>query len=106
MKVDFSAPILDLDGNKITEAEKEITLGVIASRALLAPLPDEDRLQGDRKVKRFAIAMQAHTGGVCEVATEDAAEMKLCIAKAFAPLIVGRAWALIEGELAKEKSHD
>jgi len=47
-------------------------------------------------VKRFRLAEIAAKGGAQEMKVDDVALMKKLIGKAFAPLIVGRAFDIIE----------
>jgi hypothetical protein len=53
-------------------------------------------LAAEEKVKRFRLAEIAAKGGEREVKVEDAALIKALIGKAFAPLVVGRAYDIIE----------
>lgn len=97
MKVDFSKPILSMKNEPIMEDGKPVTLSTICSSALLAPYEDEKNLDGGEKVKRFKLASQVYDGGEQEITVEDAALLKKLVAKAYTPLIVGRAYALLEG---------
>lgn len=97
MKVDFSKPILSMKNEPIIEEGKPITLSTICSSALLMPYEDEKNLSGDEKVKRFKLASQVYDSGEQEITIEDASLLKKLIAKAYTPLIVGRAYALLEG---------
>jgi hypothetical protein len=96
VKIKFSAPILDMEKNPVKEGDKDVTLGSVSCTALLATYPDEKELSGDDKVKRFRLAEAAVAGGEQEVKVEDAALLKKLIAKAYAPLVVGRAYDIIE----------
>ena len=96
MKIDFSAVIKDLDGDAVKDGETDATLGRVASTALLASYADEQNLPAEDKVKRFRLAEIAAKGGEREVKVEDVALIKTLIGKAFAPLIVGRAFDIIE----------
>ena len=96
MKIDFSAAIKDLDGGAVKDGEKDATLGRVACTALLASYADEQNLAAEDKVKRFRLAEIAARGGEQEMKVEDVALIKTLIGKAFAPLIVGRAYDIIE----------
>lgn len=93
MKIDFSKPIADLDGKPV----EDLTLRVVALNALMAMLPDEQRLPGDKKVERFALAMRVNAGGEVDVSAEDAALMKDLIGKVYGALVVGRAYEMLNG---------
>jgi hypothetical protein len=96
MKIDFSAVIKDLDGDAVKDGEKDATLGRVACTALLASYADEQSLVAEDKVKRFRLAEVAARGGEQEMKIDDVALIKTLIGKAFAPLIVGRAYDIIE----------
>jgi hypothetical protein len=53
-------------------------------------------LAAEEKVKRFRLAEIAAKGGEREVKVEDVALIKTLIGKAFAPLVVARAYDIIE----------
>jgi len=96
MKIDFSAAIKDFDGDAVKDGDKEATLGRVACTALLASYADEQNLAAEDKVKRFRLAEIAAKGGEREVKVEDVALIKQLIGKAFAPLVVARAYDIIE----------
>lgn len=98
MKIDFSATIKDFDGTDLKEAgDKPVTLGMIAVRALNANFTDEANLPAEEKVRRFGMALKISEGGEVDFKAEDIAEIKKVIGRAFNPLIVGRAFALLDG---------
>jgi hypothetical protein len=96
MKIDFSAVIKDLDGDAVKDGERDATLGRVACTALLASHADEQNLPAEDKVKRFRLAEVAAKGAQAELQVEDVALIKTLIGKMFAPLIVGRAYDIIE----------
>jgi hypothetical protein len=96
MKIDFSAVIKDLEGDAVKDGEKDATLGRVACAALLASYADEQNLPAEDKVKRFHLAEVAAKGGEQEMKIDDVALIKTLIGKAFAPLVVGRAYDIIE----------
>src|SRR5262249_2140486 len=100
MIIDFSAVIKDLDGVPVKNGEADATLGRVSCTALLASYADEQNLPAEDKVKRFRLAEIAAKGGEQEMKVEDVALIKTLIGKAFAPLIVGRAYDIIESPAA------
>jgi hypothetical protein len=96
MKIDFSAVIKDLDGGAVKDGDKDATLGRVTCTALLASYADEQNLPAEDKVKRFRLAEIAARGSEQEMKVDDVALVKKLIGKAFAPLVVGRAYDIIE----------
>jgi hypothetical protein len=103
MKIDFSAVIKDLDGDAVKGGEKDATFGRVACSALLASYADEQNLPAEDKVKRFRLAEVASKGGEQEMKVDDVALIKTLIGKAFAPLVVGRAYDIIEPPLCPDR---
>lgn len=112
--MDFSKPILDgldtpvtvdRDGKKVA-----LTLGMVAAGALYGSYPDEKDLSGDEKARRGNLALKIAQGGDQQLSVEDTALLKKLIAKAYGPLIVARAWTLLDpkganGEQPSDKLH-
>jgi len=96
MQVNFDAPITDLKGEPLKDGENVVTLASVACTALMAAFPDEQNLDAKAKITRFNLAMLVVDGGVCEVKTEELAELKKVLGRAFGPLVVGRAFEIIE----------
>lgn len=96
---DFSVPLTDLDGVAIddgTLAKKPFTLGEAAVRALIASFPDEPNLSAIEKFKRAELASRIHNKTNVMLSAEDTALVKTLIGKAFAPVVVFRAWPLLD----------
>lgn len=100
MRIDFSREIHDLAGKPISENGVPVTLGSVCSGALLMPYPDERNVSGEDKVKRFRLAEKVYAGGLQDITVEDAALLKQLLAKAYTPLIVGRAYGILESAAA------
>lgn len=99
MKIDFSAPINDINGEPMKDGETIITLGSICCTALLATYQDEQNIGGPEKVRRFHLAEHAITGKPQDVDIKDVDLLRTLIAKAFNPLVVGRAYNIIDPKL-------
>lgn len=92
--IDFTSILLDFDDQPIKDGDAIVTLGKVARNALIATYPDE-RGEGDEKLKRFLLAAKCSGPGVTLTAEETALAKKL-VGKAYGPLVVGRAWALLD----------
>jgi hypothetical protein len=106
---DFSAKILDFNNKPVIDdavcpadtsgkrpCATEVTLGDVSVRALMAVAPDEQNLAGEEKFKRFVLAMKIKDGGEVALSAEDIALLKKLIGKIYAPLVVGRAFPLLD----------
>lgn len=96
MKLDPTTAICDLDGTPIVEDGKPVDIGIIARRALLNLAPDEGGMAGAEKEKRFRLAMKLFDQSPVELSAEEVVCVKDAIGKAFMPLIVGRAFQILD----------
>lgn len=111
--IDFSAPILDLEGNKLTEPERDangvvkpgktkvITLGAIACFALLNQHAGEERLGAVDKKARFMLAVRLTRpgkDGKISVDVKEAALILDVVAKCYPPLVYGRLDEALNGK--------
>lgn len=104
MQIDFSAKIKDLKGAVMKDGDSDVTLGAISCTALFALYPDEQNLAAEEKVKRFRLAQSAVDGGVQDIPVDDVAALKKLIGRAFNPLVVGRAFDIIDPPKPEEKA--
>lgn len=101
--IDFSQPIIDQDG-KVLQAPADangkspgvFTLGVAAAQALFGVYQDETTISGQKKFERGVLAMKVKDGGHVTLSPEDLATIKELIGKAYTPLVVTRAWPLLD----------
>jgi hypothetical protein len=100
MKIDFSGQITNLANQPVKdEAEKPLTLGSVAIAALLNNMPGDDALSAEKKVTLAVIAQQVHNAeGEVSLSVEDVALVKERIGKAYGPLVVMKAYQLIDAE--------
>lgn len=98
LAVDFTATIKSMDGTAMTKADKStLTLEEVVTTALLSSYQDEGNLDGAQKSQRFWLAMKIHDKPVDPVLTSDEiALIKKLVAKAYNPLVVGRAWTILD----------
>lgn len=93
MKVNFSASIVDLDGKPLAD---DLTLGSMATNALMGGFEDERALPGEDKAKRLKLALRIHGAGEVDLSAEEIALIKKLIAKAYLTLPSARAWQLLD----------
>lgn len=106
--IDFSTILLDLSGEPIKDniamqinggLDLDLTLGRAASHALCASYPDENNLGGDEKFRRGLLACKVYPGGQHELSPEDVTLLKKLVAKAYSPIVVIKAWPLLDPTL-------
>lgn len=98
MKVNFDAVMKDLKGEPIKDGQEDFKLGSACCNALLAPYPDEQNLDSKDKVRRYKLALKVTAGGEQDLSVEEVADLKKLVGKAFPPLIVGRAFEVLDPE--------
>lgn len=109
MKVEFSQLIVDLENQPIhdnqgdpTKSGPVLTLARASVNALLAIYRGEEGIDGTEKVRRFNLAQRIVDGGVVDLAAEDVVLIKTLLSKLYGPLVVGRAYAMLESGGATE----
>ena len=96
--IDFNMRIHDIGGKEIPTSptdQSPVTLGKICEDALIANLPG-DNPTPDEKGNRFRLAMKVHEGK--DLVSEDITLLKKVIGLAYGPLIVGRAYELLDSQ--------
>lgn len=122
-KIDFRQKLLQIDGKKplankqprLDENGEQVKdekgnpvmddpgmlLMDVCSQALLTPYNDEKDVSGDEKHRRYSLAkriMQTPEGEKTLVKAEEVTLLKTLLPKMYAPLVVGQAFDLLEGE--------
>jgi len=95
MKVDFAQSLKTLDGEIVKEGDKVVTLKAICQAALLGQYQQE-QADGQDKARRWLLAVTLKDGEL-EITPEDAALLKKVIGYAYAPLVVGQTYAMLNG---------
>lgn len=90
MKIDFSQPILDLDDKDVG-----LTLGTAAIQAMLTAFPEDHNMPATDKVRLFELSLKIKGGNADDLPVEDIAFIKARIGRVFAPIVVGRAFAML-----------
>jgi len=95
MKVNFKEPILGLDGNPIPDNNTggDLTLGMVCSRSLIA----SDVEDADEKMKRGSLAIKIYDSEEpMALKVEEVSLLKEVVSKMWSPLIVARAFPLLD----------
>ena len=100
MEVSFKQYLVDFNGVILkTDKQQSLTLRIATVNALLAQFADEVSLSGEEKMVRFELALKINSElDPVTITAEEIALIKKLIAKAYATLIVGQAWKLLEKE--------
>lgn len=103
--ISFSNPLKQLDGSDLKEGDKPVTLGKICVQALVAIYQDEPNLAGQEKFERWQLATKVDNSerGLTPITltAAEADKLKLLVGKAYAPLIVGQVWQILNSTLVK-----
>lgn len=109
MKIDFDATITDINGTPVEEEpavikdgvevkpSKLLTLKSVAVNSLMQIYPDEHNLSGEEKANRFVLAMRINQGGEQDAKPEDISKIKQLVGKLYGPMVVGRAYEMLNG---------
>jgi len=98
MRIDFSTVLLTVDGDRLVDGGKPVTLKKIAVDALMAVTDDDKSITGEEKVSRYTLARKISANPDRSMKVEDVALIKKLIAKIYGPVVVGPAWAILDGE--------
>jgi hypothetical protein len=96
MKISLSTPITDLRGTPIRNGEIDLVLSEVCITALLAP--DQAEEPAEDKVKRYKLAVKCSNGKDPDFSAEDIVLLKKLVGKIYAPLVVGKAFEILDPE--------
>lgn len=112
MLIDFTTIMKNIDGTPFIFDEKELTLATVAITSLLGSTEDTNKLTADLKVHRATLAQEIYRQSAAksrlDIMAEDVALLKDAIGKAYAPLVIKRAWDILDPkveEVDKAASH-
>jgi len=88
----FDVPLKNIDGSEIKENDKPVHASQIIANALLAP----DNASGQEKAERYALSLEIYKGGDVDITVDNLAKIKELVGKAYAPLIVGQIYSIID----------
>lgn len=88
--------VKDLDGKPLLENSEEVTLSAVLLRSLLTPMRGDENMAGQEKVKLAVLAMKINGKDEADFTAEETTLMKDRIGRAFAPIVVLRAWQALD----------
>ena len=108
MTIRLDEKIFTVEGKEIpdtmTEAKAPLTVRAAVCHALFAQFPDDDKIGGEEKFKRAALAMKIYDTPEVKLTVEQIALAKRMVARLYSPLIVYRVWSVLdEAELVEQK---
>lgn len=108
--IDFTQPIRGFSNELLLENQKQddnnvpikgtgtaLTLGIVCARALAGAYRDDENLPGETKLKRGQLALKIFEA--TEPITLKSDEITLAkdlLAKLYSPLIIARAWPMLD----------
>jgi hypothetical protein len=106
MNINFDSEITDLANQPIMNGEKHLDLATICTNALLTPAQNDQSMAADEKVRRYRLAQRITNGGTLDMPLEDLVLLKDIIGKAYPPLVVGRAFDILDPPPGKSNGSD
>jgi hypothetical protein len=107
-KIDFTTVLMDQDNEPMQEcldpqsaqasdqackSKRPVTLGALAMRALAAP---EQGLAAEESLKRGQLALMVYRSPGAELTAEEVSTIKKQMAKFYSPLVVARAFPILD----------
>lgn len=101
MKIDFLQTIKTLEGEAIPNPDSKtgdaLTLKTVCINSLLASDRESEQESGEKKYERYLLAQKIHAGNEEEeFKAEDVALIKKLVGKIYIPLVVGRAFEMLD----------
>lgn len=95
--------ILDLQGKPVVMDKQTLNVADCCTIALLNVYPDEQSQTVQQKLLRYKLAnkFSQMNGTVPSMSAEETAEVKVCVAKYWSPLVVGRVFEVIDPDSMK-----
>lgn len=101
MKTNVLQPLFDIEGKVMRDGDKDVTFRAVAVAALNTPLREDEALSGQAKADLFFLAQKVHNEGEPDLSTEERAQIKERVGRAFQQTIVGPFYAMIENKNLK-----
>lgn len=104
MKVDVTQIIRDLSGQPLAGKPEDATLRKVCLEVLMNTLRGDESMSGAGKAQLYALGMRIHSEDHPDLSAEDLSLVKDRIGRAYAPLVVGQAYALLDPQAPRAVS--
>jgi len=98
--IDFTTILTDLEGSSIMDNGRLVTLGRAAMMALIGQVPEDQSMTGEDRFRFARLAEKVMDNPAAKLPVEDVALIKDRIGKFFSPVVVYRAWPLLDPAVA------
>lgn len=98
MNVNLNTVLVNIDGKPLKKLDKDLTLKIIITDALLQMNPDERNLSADEKLKRYELALKIRKNDAISLESDDTVLIKMLINKVYGTLVIGQTHSLLEGK--------
>lgn len=103
MKINFDQKLLGIDDItvlKVSGSSDPLTLKKVCIKALTSLNPADVSITGDDKYQRFKLALKIEKGE--ELGVDEVSLLKKLVGQIWSPLVVGRAWDMLDPKEKKE----
>jgi hypothetical protein len=101
-KIDFSVVLRTPDGRAIKEGDAEdapdLTLRAACAAVLFNQIPGDEHMIGSKKLELAKLGMKLFADGEVTLSSDDVTALKERIGVAYSPLVVLRAFELLDPE--------
>ena len=95
MLINFTARLVNINGEVIKHGDNAQSVGSIAIEALTLNDP-QDKISGEEKMKRWKLACKIHGSDQGDITIDEAKIIKDLVGKYYGPIVVGQVWEALE----------
>ena len=99
MKIDYNQKLKSLSGKELkdNQTNEDLCLKDVCANALLGLFDDERKLEGKEKLRRYQLANKIYGAKEpIELKSEEITLLKTLVSKAYAALISGQVWKILD----------
>ena len=100
MLINVTNVLVQFDGtpikNVVNNEAQDATIREACVNALMSP---NEKDSGAKKVEKYDLALRIYKNDEVELSVEEAATIKECVGKLFAPIVVGQLFKVLDGKV-------